>query len=65
MWPTDTLAEMFKEARFGPFDIGGYEEREVIVRIAMDLGIKNEEFQTIYTKGVDRADALRKAKGLD
>ncbi len=41
------------------------EEREVIVRIAMDLGIKNEEFQTIYTKGVDRADALRKAKGLN
>ena len=41
------------------------EEREVIVRIAMDLGIKNEEFQTIYTKGVGRADALRKARGLD
>ena len=41
------------------------EEREVIVRIALDLGIKNEEFQTIYTKGVDRADALRKAKGLN
>ncbi len=41
------------------------EEREVIVRIAMDLGIKNDEFQTIYTKGVGRADALRKARGLD
>ena len=41
------------------------EEREVIVRIAMDLGIKNDEFQTIYTKGVDRADTLRKSKGLD
>ena len=41
------------------------EEREVLVRIAMDLGIKNDEFQTIYTRGVDRADALRKAKGLD
>ncbi len=40
-------------------------EREVIVRIAMDLGIKDDEFQSIYTKGVDRADALRKAKGLD
>ena len=41
------------------------EEREVIVRIAMDLGILGEEFQTIYTKGVGRADALRKARGLD
>ena len=40
-------------------------EREVIVRIAMDLGILGEEFQTIYTKGVGRADALRKARGLD
>ncbi len=40
-------------------------EREVIVRIAMDLGILSDEFQTIYTKGVDRADALRKARGLD
>lgn len=40
------------------------EEREVIVRIAMNLGIKDQEFQTIYTKGIDRADTLRKAKGL-
>ncbi len=40
-------------------------EREVIVRIAMDLGIVSDEFQTIYTKGVGRADALRKARGLD
>ena len=40
------------------------EEREVIVRIALDLGIKSEEFQAIYTKGVDRADALRKAVGF-
>ena len=40
-------------------------EREVIVRIAMDLGILGDEFQTIYTKGVDRADTLRKAKGLE
>ena len=41
------------------------EEREVIVRIALDLGIKNEEFQTIYARGVDRADGIRKARGLD
>ena len=40
-------------------------EREVLVRIAMDMGIKNDEFQTIYTKGIGRADALRKARGLD
>ncbi len=39
-------------------------EREVIVRIAMDMGILGDEFQTIYTKGVARADALRKSKGL-
>ena len=41
------------------------EEREVLVRIAMDLGILSDEFQAIYTKGVGRADALRKARGLD
>ena len=40
-------------------------EREVLVRIAMDMGIKNDEFQTIYTKGIGRADALRQARGLD
>ena len=40
-------------------------EREVIVRIAMDMGIVSDEFQTIYSKGIGRADALRKARGLD
>ena len=40
-------------------------ERELLVRIAMDMGILSDEFQTIYTKGIGRADALRKARGLD
>ena len=38
------------------------EEREVIVRIAMGLGILNDEFQTVYTKGVDGADACGKRR---
>ncbi len=39
------------------------EEREVLVRIAMNMGIHDDEFQTVYAKGVERADALRKARG--
>jgi tellurite resistance protein len=39
------------------------EEREVLVRIALDMGIQGDEFQAIYTNGVERADTLRKARG--
>jgi len=31
MWPTEKLTRMFKAARFGPLDVGGYEDKEVIV----------------------------------
>jgi hypothetical protein len=31
MWPTGTLIEMFKVARFGPFDIGDHQGREPII----------------------------------
>jgi len=39
------------------------EEREVLVRIAINMGIHDDEFQAIYTKGVEMADALRKGRG--
>jgi hypothetical protein len=31
MWPTERLVEMFKDAKFGFLDIGGYEARECII----------------------------------
>lgn len=31
MWPTEALIQLFQEARFGPLDIGGHENRECIV----------------------------------
>lgn len=38
------------------------EERELIVRISSDLGIKGDDFQTLYESGIARADRLRKAR---
>jgi len=38
-------------------------EREVLVRIALTMNIKDEEFQKVYTAGIERADALRKSRG--
>ncbi len=37
------------------------EERAVLVRIAMALGITGDAFQAIYQAGIRRADAIRKS----
>lgn len=38
------------------------EERNVLVRIACSLGITGAAFDTVYTAGIDRADAIRKSR---
>ncbi len=40
------------------------EERELIVRIACSLGVTDDDFQKVYQAGIERADTLRKARGL-
>lgn len=39
------------------------EERKVIVRVAMTLGITGDEFEQIYLAGIKRADEIRRARG--
>lgn len=38
------------------------EERAVIVRVAMTLGITGDEFERIYLAGIARADELRRSR---
>ena len=38
------------------------DERRALVRIALDLGVQGEEFQTIYRRGIERADEIRRRK---
>ena len=38
------------------------EEREVIVRLAIDLGIAGDDFARVYEAGIQRADQLRKTR---
>lgn len=38
------------------------DERSVLVRIATDLGIHDDEFQVVYRRGVERAVDIRRRK---
>ncbi len=38
------------------------EERDVLVRIALDLRIAMDEFDTIYKRGIARADTIRESR---
>ena len=49
MWPTEALAQTFKEARFCPLDMGGYEDREVIV-LRDEEGNEKEYEDTVDTE---------------
>ncbi len=39
------------------------EERDVLVRIGLDLRIDMDEFEAIYKRGIKRADTLRESRG--
>jgi hypothetical protein len=38
------------------------DERSVLVRIATDLGVHDDEFQEVYRRGVERAVEIRRRK---
>ena len=38
------------------------DERRVLVEIAGRLGIKGDDFMTVYEAGIERADAIRKGR---
>lgn len=39
-------------------------EREILVRIATRLKISGEDFKSIYRAGINRADRIRKSRGV-
>lgn len=39
-------------------------ERDILVRIATRLKIVGEEFKSIYQAGINRADKIRKSRGV-
>ncbi len=39
------------------------EEREVITRIGISLGVSGDEFHAAYREGIKRADAIRASRG--
>jgi tellurite resistance protein len=39
------------------------EERSLLVRVATSLGIRNDDFERVYSAGIARADQLRRSRG--
>jgi tellurite resistance protein len=40
------------------------EERSLLVRIATSLGIRDDDFERVYSAGIARADHLRRSRGM-